>query len=138
MHGRIPGFLADRRYWLLPLLPWTTAIVWSAQKNPAQAVVHLLTLVVCGGLLEQLRRCWLELDARKDEVDTLGRQLLQSERMVSLGCQVAGFAHEINTPIGIAVGAITNCEETLDGIERMLDGDEVSEQELRAALSIVR
>jgi signal transduction histidine kinase len=101
-------------------------------------VVYLLMLAICWWLLEQLRRRWLELNHKIDEVEMARNELLQSEKMASLGRMVAGFAHEINTPIGIAVGAISNGEGALNEIDRMLESEEVSEEALRAALATLR
>jgi signal transduction histidine kinase len=101
-------------------------------------VVYLLMLAIFWWLLEQLRRRWLELTHKIDEVEMARNELLQSEKMASLGRMVAGFAHEINTPIGIAVGAISNGEGALNEIDRMLESEEVSEEALRAALATLR
>lgn len=104
----------------------------------AHAVVFLMMAAICWWLLEQLRRRWFELVGKIEEVEAARGDLLQSEKMASLGRMVAGFAHEINTPIGVAVGAITNSEETLRQIDRILGSEEVSEDDLRAALATLR
>lgn len=50
----------------------------------------------------------------QDTVDLLGRtqnQLVQSEKMAALGDMVAGIAHEINTPVGVALTAASHLEQ---------------------------
>lgn len=51
-------------------------------------------------LLELLRRRWIELAGKIDEVESSHRQLLQSEKLAAIGHLAAGVAHEINNPVG--------------------------------------
>ncbi|MBF0295023.1 MAG: HAMP domain-containing histidine kinase [Magnetococcales bacterium] len=66
------------------------------------------------------------------------RELLHSEKMASLGRLVAGFAHEINTPIGIAITTISNLPELTRYLNEMLSRDEVDEEELHSTLTQLR
>ena len=59
---------------------------------------------------------------------------LQAEKMASLGRMVAGFAHEVNTPVGVAVGAASQSRDLLDQLERMLTQEEVEEDELKQCI----
>ena len=71
-------------------------------------------------------------------VEATQQQLLISEKMASLGQMVAGFAHQLNTPVGIAIGAVSNAEMVLRETEGLLGGEEVSEDALLAKLAALR
>jgi signal transduction histidine kinase len=102
------------------------------------AGVFVLVAALGWLLLELLRKRWFELAGKIRELEDTRGELVHSEKMASLGRMVAGFAHEINTPVGVAVGAVSQHDETLNTIEKMLTQDEVNEDALRAELASLR
>lgn len=116
------------------------AAAWPSERQAyiTHVLIFLLLLGIAWWLLEQLRRRWIDLGKKIVEVEQARDELVQSEKLASLGRMVAGFAHEINTPIGVAVGAISNSEQILGEIDRLLSSDEVSEDDLRAALATLK
>ncbi|WP_353572033.1 sensor histidine kinase [Candidatus Albibeggiatoa sp. nov. BB20] len=78
-----------------------------------------------------------DLNTKMDELVQTRNELLQSEKMASLGRLVAGFAHEINTPIGVAVGAASTLNEVARQVNALLQYDEVDEHELLSLLESV-
>jgi two-component system NtrC family sensor kinase len=67
---------------------------------------------------EQLRSAHDELQAAYRELQAAQMQLIQREKMASVGQLVAGVAHELNNPIGFVYSNVT----TLDDFVRRLRG----------------
>ena len=71
-------------------------------EDAYRSALGILALFALGGwgLLELLRKRWLELAHKMDELAATQRQLLQADKLASVGRLAAGVAHEINNPIG--------------------------------------
>ncbi|MCI5124027.1 MAG: hypothetical protein D3925_06015 [Candidatus Electrothrix sp. AR5] len=78
-----------------------------------------------------------ELSTKIVELEQTRDHLVVNEKMASLGRLVAGFAHEINTPIGVAVGAASQLQDAANEIKQMLVSEEVEEEELEDVLDII-
>lgn len=62
-------------------------------------------------------------------------QLVESEKMASLGDMVAGIAHEINTPIGLSVTASTLLQDKLTVMQEKFDNKRISTSEFEHFLT---
>jgi signal transduction histidine kinase len=58
------------------------------------------------------------------------KELIQKEKMASLGGLVAGIAHEINTPLGICVTGVSHLQEEYKIIKSAIENNTLTEENL--------
>lgn len=67
-----------------------------------------------------------EQDALINKLEEAHNQLLQSEKMASIGQLAAGVAHEINNPIGFVSSNLTSLRDYVDDLLRVVAGFEAA------------
>ena len=72
----------------------------------------------------------LEVESKNEEILATQQQLVQSKKMAALGTLTAGISHEINTPIGICVTAITVLHEKIIEIKTAFDNKKISKSKM--------
>lgn len=98
-------------------------------------ILNIIIIIIVGywiqyHLVEQIRY----LKARYKELQDTQSQLVESEKMASLGEMVAGVAHEINTPVGMALTGITHLEDETRSLKKKYDTQDMSQEEFEEYL----
>jgi two-component system, NtrC family, sensor kinase len=83
----------------------------------------------------ELRRRNIELTELNDKLSMAQQQLLQSEKLASIGQLAAGVAHEINNPIGYIFSNFGTLQSYLDDLFRMLAAYQGAEADAAPALA---
>ncbi len=83
---------------------------------------------------EELEESNEELQTMIHNLNVTRDKLIESEKMASLGGLVAGVAHEINTPVGISLTAITHFVELNQELKKDFQNDTLSEEKFNEFL----
>lgn len=78
-----------------------------------------------------------QLQQSLDDLTLAKDQLVQSEKMASLGQLVAGVAHEVNTPLGICVTSISALGEKIQQLSTSLSDENLTKRQLSSSLSLI-
>lgn len=83
---------------------------------------------------EELEESNEELQASIHNLNMTRDKLVESEKMASLGGLVAGVAHEINTPVGVSVTAVTHFDELIKKLQLDFENNHLSEDKFKEFL----
>ncbi len=70
-----------------------------------------------------------ELESSLEKLKATQKHLVESEKMVSLGRLVAGVAHEVNTPLGVAVTAASFLNDKTQTLSKNYAGNRMSQND---------
>lgn len=83
---------------------------------------------------EKVERQTKELKDQNDALIKTQQELVQAEKMASLGSLVAGVAHELNTPLGISLTGISLLREKLKELQSSFNQNKLSKSKLAGAI----
>lgn len=122
--------------WLIPVSTasgdWCI-IAYIGPYNNANLILMYDSSVVLFNLIGILLDHGVANQKLQNTLETLQQtheQLIQSEKMVSLGRLVAGVAHEINTPIGVSVTAASYIKENSDKFMKLSESGKLTRTQL--------
>lgn len=97
-------------------------------------IILIFTLLVAL-LFMRNRKVTSELQHTLENLENTQSQLVQSEKMASLGLLTAGISHEINTPIGIVVTSLSIIQDRATELIQKIADNKLTKSKLNSSLS---
>lgn len=118
--GAAPGPLTDCELRFLAADGKAIAVAVNGSEL-RDASHHLQGMVLIGRPTGELRRAYQQLTEAHETLKRTQQQLVQTEKMASLGQLVAGVAHELNNPISFILGNVFSLQRYLQRVESYLE-----------------
>ncbi|CAK0779316.1 Histidine kinase [Azospirillaceae bacterium] len=87
-------------------------------------------------LNQELERRRVEAERALNQLRETQENLIQAEKLASLGGLVAGIAHEINTPIGITLTAASHLNDQIERLQSLYNDNQLRKNDFRDFLLI--
>ncbi|MBD1388027.1 HAMP domain-containing histidine kinase [Neiella sp. HB171785] len=88
-------------------------------------------------LEQQVAQRTAELTATLEELKASQQQMIEHEKMASIGRLVAGIAHEINTPLGVALLSNSTINQSLQDLQREVESNNLTRKTLAKSLQVI-
>ncbi len=85
--------------------------------------------------VESLRAAQQKAQSALEEVQRTQEQLIEAEKMASLGGLVAGVAHEVNNPVGISVTAASQLKDDVETLQGLIASGQLKRSTLEDKLA---
>ncbi len=83
---------------------------------------------------EELMQQKEELQSTLENLQKTQEQLIESDKMAAIGGLVAGVAHEMNTPVGIGITAISNLLDDVQKMAGLYEKNEINRKDFKGFL----
>ncbi|CAA7627889.1 Signal transduction histidine kinase [Candidatus Terasakiella magnetica] len=84
---------------------------------------------------QELARRRAEAETALGDLQAAQDSLIQSEKLASLGALVGGIAHEINTPVGIALSCASHLADSTAGLRKLFEADNIGIEDFERYLA---
>jgi two-component system sensor histidine kinase HupT/HoxJ len=135
-----PGAIVEHEAQLRSIAGWTDHVAMNCSPR-LDRQRRLPGMVIVGRPVGELKRAYEALNAAHSDLKMAQQQLIQAEKMASIGRLVAGVAHELNNPISFVYGNSHTLARYRERLAAYLDaihgGADVEQREaLRKSLKI--
>lgn len=87
---------------------------------------------------QELGRRKAEAEDALESLKAAQESLLQAEKLASLGALVGGVAHEINTPVGIALSCASHLADSTASMRKLFEADDISVDDFERFMDTVK
>ncbi|MCV2883376.1 ATP-binding protein [Aestuariibacter sp. AA17] len=110
----------DSRWWLLRQRATPSGFIVQIWTNITEQIDTQVMLI-------NARNSMYESVSRLEEVEA---ELLETKKLASIGTLVTSVAHELNTPIGVAITSLSAIDGQIDEMKNLVNNGSVNRQEL--------